>query len=147
MPKVTSIATDKPVVRPVEPLASSTATAVMIGTLSLADVKRQWDEMTAAVQEGRTYLGACLLEGKPVSFLGKTLTMAFSEACTYQKECLEETEAMRLVADVFSKILGREIVVSFVIEQGVERDPSGALQSALDSFQGEVINEWHNEDK
>ncbi len=133
---------------PAAPAAAvSAATAVLAKALSMEEVCSQWHDMTSSVQESRTYLGACLLEGKPVSVKGQALTIAFPESCAYQKECLEETEAGRIVAEAFSKILGRDIAVTFVIEKGVARDPSGALQSALEEFDGEVVNEWHNEGK
>jgi DNA polymerase-3 subunit gamma/tau len=131
---------------PLASLASPVATATLPAAFSLEEIKTRWDEMTAAVQEKKTYLGSCLLEGMPVLVSGQTLTIAFPPACEYQKECLEELESMKLVAGAFSDLLGQEVKVAFTVSDGkISRDHSQALQSALDSFQGEVINEWHNE--
>jgi hypothetical protein len=131
---------------PAAGLASATATAILPAAFSLEAVKARWDEMTAAVGEKKPYLGTCLLEGAPVAVEGQTLTIAFPMACEYQKECLEELEAMKLVAGAFSDIMGQDIRLAFTVMDGkITRDNSATLQNALDSFQGEVINEWHNE--
>ena len=123
-----------------------TTTATTPSTFSLEDVKVRWDAMTAAVQDKKTYLGSCLLEGAPVSVTGHTLTIAFPKSCEYQKESLEELESMKIVTGCFAAVLGQDLKVVFTVMDGkVTRDNSEALQDALDSFQGEVINEWHNE--
>ena len=127
-------------------LPSATATAVLPAAFSLSAVKARWDEMTAAVQDKKTYLGSCLLEGSPVLVSGQTLTIAFPKSCEFQKESLEEMESMKAVTGAFSAILGQDVKVVYSIMDGkVTRDNSAALQNALDSFQGEVVNEWHNE--
>ena len=131
---------------PTAALVSTTATAILPAAFTLEEVKTRWDDMTSAVGEQKPYLGTCLLEGRPVSVVGHTLTIAFPMTCEYQKECLEELESMKLVAGIFAGILGQDLRIVFTVMDGkVTRDNSATLQSALDSFQGEVINEWHNE--
>jgi DNA polymerase-3 subunit gamma/tau len=152
-PLPVSAPTPKVVNVPVKPASSvptssvaPVATAVLPSVFSLLQVKQRWDEMTAAVQDKKTYLGSCLLEGAPVSVSGRTLTIAFPKSCEYQKESLEEIESMKLVTSAFAAVMGQEVKVVFTVMDGaVTRDNSEALQNALDSFQGEVINEWHNE--
>ena len=118
----------------------------MPAAFTLEEVKTRWDDMTSAVGEQKPYLGTCLLEGRPVSVVGHTLTIAFPMTCEYHKESLEELESMKLVAGIFAGILGQDLRIVFTVMDGkVTRDNSATLQSALDSFQGEVINEWHNE--
>jgi len=130
---------------PAASINSTTATATLPAIFTLEEIKARWDEMTAAVGETKPYLGTCLLEGAPVSMEGQTLTIAFPMTCEYQKECLEELESMKLVAGSFAGILGQELKIVLTVMDGkITRDNSATLQSALDSFQGEVINEWHN---
>ncbi|MFH0754168.1 MAG: hypothetical protein V2A70_06355 [Candidatus Omnitrophota bacterium] len=147
----------KPVQRPVStpkpaPVAPTTASVSPVpatpppsGGLGLAHVKRVWSQMTAAVQAQKTYLGTYLLEGAPVAVNGQTLTVAFPDEYLYHKECLEETAAIKLVSDVFSGILGQSVQLSFVLMNAISQDKSAQLQQALDAFDGEVVNEWHNE--
>ncbi len=122
-----------------------TATAVSTEILALAHVKRVWSEMTAAVQAQKTYLGTYLLEGAPVAVNGQTLTVAFPMEFLYHKECLEEPAAIKLISEIFSNILGQSVMLSFALMDSIPQEKSAQLQHALDAFEGEVVNEWHNE--
>ena len=141
-----------PVVPPPQrPSSGSSAAVSSVNTVtganagfSLADVKQRWDEMTAAVQAKKTYLGTYLLEGSPVSVDGNKLTVAFPGQFLYHKECLEEPAALMFVNDVFSLVWGQDVAVNFTIMEGVVREEASALKEALDMVQGEVVNEWHN---
>jgi DNA polymerase-3 subunit gamma/tau len=136
----------KPVSLAVKPTVQATPAVRVTSVFSLTQIKERWDEMTAAVQEKKPSLGSCLLEGMPVSVVGKTLTVAFPRACAYQKESLEEIESIKIVEDAFAGVLGQELKVVLTVADGMAvRENSEELQKALDSFQGEVINEWHNE--
>jgi DNA polymerase-3 subunit gamma/tau len=132
---------------PTAPKASVTPTntAAVPAKFSLASVKNLWSEMTAAVQAEKTYLGTYLLEGAPVAVNGQTLTVAFTPDFVYHKECLEETAAMKLVAEVFSKLLGHDILLNFTVMDNIPQEKSAHLQHALEAFEGEVVNEWHTQ--
>ncbi len=146
---VSSVPPAPPVIRPAAPSAQSSnaaATAVLGSSSTLAEIKHQWNSMTAAVQAKKPYLGACLLEGYPAAVVDNKITIAFPEACSYHKDCLEEVESMKIIGEVFSNVLGHEVSLSYIIVQVIERDKNGALEDALDEFQGELVNEWHSDD-
>ncbi len=135
--------------RPAAPSAKDrtvTATAVLGKSSTLLEIKHQWNSMTSAVQAKKPYLAACLLDGYPTDVTGNKITIAFPESSSYQKDSLEDIEAVKIIGDVFEEVLGHDVSLAYIIAKTVERDKNGALDDALEAFQGELVNEWHSDD-
>jgi len=65
----------------------------------------------------------------------------------FHKECLDTVENLKLIAGIFSGILGCAITVDFAVTDEVVRDEAADVRGAINMFQGEVVNEWHSEEE
>jgi DNA polymerase-3 subunit gamma/tau len=115
-------------------------------SISLADLKQRWNELTFAVSQKRMSTGTYLQEGFPSTLENGKLVIAFSREHKFHKECLGTVENLNLIAEVFAGILGERFFVELVVVDNAVRDGSAEVKDALEMFRGEVVNEWHSED-
>ncbi len=114
--------------------------------LTLDDIRRDWASLTFAVSQKKMSVGTNLKEGVPLRMQGEKLTIAFAPGDEFFKEVLETKEHLKLMEDVFSSELKMPLEIELAIEPFSENlKPVEGLNDALSIFQGEVVNEWHND--
>ncbi len=126
-----------------EPLKDSIIEAPIV---NLEHIKHAWNALTYAVSREKMSAATYLQEGVPVELKDSTLIIGFPETALFQKETLEDSQNVTLVQEVFSTKLNKSIVVRYqIIDDYVRPDEDAVVQSALDTFNGEVVNRWHQE--
>ena len=116
------------------------------GVIDIAKIKRMWDALTPAVSREKMSTATYLQEGSAYQFSGNTLTIAFPSMCNFQKETLEDAAHCKLVERVFSEKLENSIVVKYTIaEQCEPGEEAENIKNALATFQGAVVNRWHDD--
>jgi len=112
------------------------------------------------IRQEKIYIASCLSEGKLVSFKEDVLKLGFLKNNTFHKESLEKTENKKMIEDHFSKVLGSNTRIEFVIVSGsseseenknpeetdkVERSPlkkalaDPIIKTAIDMFDGNIM--------
>jgi DNA polymerase-3 subunit gamma/tau len=114
----------------------------------LEDIRREWHALTFAVSKKKISVGTYLQEGVPFRVEGPKVTVAFSPADHFHKECLDRPDALKLISAVFSEHLKMDVQVALTTAEVPDGDQDPALvQDAVKLFEGEVVNEWHSETK
>ena len=114
--------------------------------LNLAVVKEVWNVVTHTISRQKMSVATYLQEGSPYHVKDSKLTISFPQEATFHKESLEQKENLNLIEKVFSEKLNRRIKIEFKIvddHQPQEHEP--LIKKALETFQGEVVNKWHND--
>ncbi|MGE0267481.1 MAG: DNA polymerase III subunit gamma/tau [Candidatus Omnitrophota bacterium] len=139
---------------PDEPAAAEEALTepapAVLNTLSpekdLDHIQKVWDILTSAVSKEKMSVATYLQEGMPSRISGDVLFIGFPPHCGFQKEVLEGKDNTLLIERIFSDRLKAKVVVRFeFIEVIKEAAVDPKVQSALDAFNGKVVNRWHNE--
>lgn len=112
----------------------------------LDHIQKVWDILTSAVSKEKMSVATYLQEGMPSRIKGDCLYIGFPPHCGFQKEVLEGKENTLLIERIFSDRLKAKVVIRFeFIEEVKEAAVDPKVQSALDAFNGKVVNRWHNE--
>ncbi len=115
--------------------------------LDLNKVKRLWNAVTHAVSRQKMSAATYLQEGSPYEVKGNTIVIAFSSDHVFQKESLEDKNILRMVEKIFAQNLKSDVTIEYKIvedyKSSTEEEP--LVKSALETFKGKVINQWHNE--
>jgi DNA polymerase-3 subunit gamma/tau len=118
------------------------------GEIDIDKIKRCWDSLTSAVSREKISVATFLQEGAPLEFDKDMLTIGFPKSASFQKEILEGSANLKTVSTIFSKALKMEIGVKYKIVDDYEpQAEDDAVQEVLNTFQGTVVNRWHNEEK
>jgi len=88
-----------------------------------------------------------LQDGYPLEISGDRLRIAFSTDHAFHKECLDTTENLKLISSIFAGILGSNLLIELIIEDSTVRGAAPVVEDALGIFKGEVVNEWHSDEK
>jgi DNA polymerase-3 subunit gamma/tau len=114
--------------------------------IKLEDVKREWHALTFAVSKKKISVGTYLQEGVPFKVEGNRVTVAFSPADHFHKECLDRPDALNLISEAFSEHFKVDVHVGLTTAEVVDsNDDPAHVQEAIKLFEGEVVNEWHSE--
>lgn len=114
--------------------------------LNLERLNEIWENLTYAVSREKMSVATYLQEGRPHEFNNDRLTIAFPVNCSFNKECLESPENIKIVERIFESNLKCRLSVKYVLVkdlQPAKEDPS--IKIALDTFGGEVVEKWHEE--
>ncbi|MBF0485040.1 MAG: DNA polymerase III subunit gamma/tau [Candidatus Omnitrophica bacterium] len=125
---------------------AGTATALADRPLAIESIKRDWNALTHAVSQEKISTGTFLQEGCPLRLEGQKLVIAFSTEHAFYKECLSKPDALNLIAVTFSKILNTPLIVELETVENAVREETDQVSDARGIFNGEVVNEWHNEE-
>lgn len=82
-------------------------------TFDREDFKLTWDEVCKKIKDIKTPVGLYLSEGIPLSLKKDTLTVGFYPGFSFHKEGLEDNKSKKLVEEIFSKSLNKNIKVKF----------------------------------
>jgi len=117
--------------------------------VDLERLRKSWDALTYGVSRIKMSIATYLQEGVPVDFKNGMLTIGFTPALEFHKETLEHKENVLLVEKIFGEKLRAKIRVQYALvdkmdaPQQVPDEP--LIRSALETFQGKVVSQWHNE--
>jgi len=119
-------------------------------SLDVEKVKGAWDALTHAVSRKKISVATYLQEGLPCAVRmnsGKlTLVVGFPPEATFHKESIDTAGNKRLVEQIFSEKLKTRITIEYkIIKEGVNSEEEPVVKAALETFQGKVVSEWHNE--
>jgi len=115
--------------------------------LSLAEIKRRWEDLLNDLRKGRKVsLGARLVDAVPVAFEGDTLTLSFAKKHEFHyTELSKDEKHLKAVSDALARVFGREIAIKCQLEsdEGRTRPTSHPkrVQEALTAFPGSEVEE------
>jgi DNA polymerase-3 subunit gamma/tau len=116
--------------------------------LNLEDIRREWHALTFAVSKKKISVGTYLQEGVPFKIAGAKLTVAFNPVHHFHKECLDRPDVLKMISATFSEHLKVDVQVDLTTAEVADADGDPALvRDAVKLFEGEVVNEWHSENK
>ncbi|MBN1870757.1 MAG: DNA polymerase III subunit gamma/tau [Candidatus Omnitrophica bacterium] len=114
--------------------------------LDLHKVKKVWDALTHGISRERMSIATYLQSGVPYDLTGARLTIAFPMECKFQKETLEDAHNVEFVQRVFSELLKAPVVVKYlIVENCAPQEETENVKGVLETFQGKVVNRWHDE--
>lgn len=122
------------------------STVAVEDDISIDDIRSAWNSLTYEVSQHKMSLATYLQDGNPYSFKDGKLVIGFASDHAFNKESLEHKDNLRIVMDVFSQKLRRQVVIQLkIIEEytGPTIDPK--VDKALNMFKGKVVNQWHND--
>ncbi len=123
-----------------DPLATANETI-----LNLEKVKSLWNAIGHALSREKMSLATYLQEGNPSEVNGNKITIGFSQDHVFQKESLEEKNALRLIERIFAEKLATAVRVELkIVENYQPAEEEPLVKQALETFKGKVINKWHN---
>ncbi len=114
--------------------------------IDLERIRRSWDAITYAISRVKMSVATFLQEGHPYEFNGNQLIIGFPNHLAFHKESLEDKATQALVEKIFSEKLRTKIIIGYkIIAETKPPDEEPFIQTALEKFQGKVVNKWHNE--
>jgi DNA polymerase-3 subunit gamma/tau len=114
--------------------------------VNITTIRQVWNALTYEVSRQKMSLATYLQEGNPYAYKDGKLVIAFTPDFSFQKESLEHKDNQRMVEDIFSQKLRKQISLQFILmdaHAGQAVDP--AVDKALNVFKGKVVNQWHSE--
>lgn len=113
---------------------------------NLDKIRRMWDSLTHAVSREKMSVATFLQEGLPINFTDEELVIGFPAHASFQMESLERAENKRLIQKAFEEKLKIPVKLRFAVsEQHPPAQEDHSIQAALETFEGKVINRWHND--
>lgn len=114
--------------------------------LSLEKIRSVWNALTHAVSREKMSLASYLQEGVPIEYKEKKLTVGFLEKFRFHKESLESQANLKIVETILTQKLHTPIHIRYlIVTETKPLDEENNVKSALNTFNGEVVNRWHNE--
>lgn len=114
---------------------------------SLASMVRDWNTLTHNVCQHSMSVGTYLLEGHPVKFDGRKLTIGFSPENEFHKEFLDQPANLKVLRESVLQTFALDVVIDLAItEENDTYQAAAAVNDALAIFGGEVVNEWDSND-
>ncbi len=116
--------------------------------LDLHKIKKAWDALTHGVSCERMSIATYLQSGVPYELIDKVLTIGFPPECHFQKESLEDPHSIEFVERIFSEKLKTPVFVKYVLAEDYEpQEEKENVKEVLDTFKGEVVSRWHEDEK
>jgi DNA polymerase III subunit gamma/tau len=128
------------------PDSGSNDRSVTPGALNFAELVKMWDQLTYEVSRQKMSVATYLQAATPSGVDGNKIVIAFPTSASFHKESLEEVWNIKFVQDIFSQVLKQPVCVKYILADHVAKmktDPE--VDSALNTFNGEVVNLWHQE--
>jgi len=112
------------------------------------------------IRQEKIYIASCLEEGQLIDFKGSIITLGFHKENIFHKESLEKQQNRDLIENNFSKVLGSQVRVEFIIIEDGKQSAGAAkaekpaqarqnslkralsdpiIKSALDIFDGNIM--------
>lgn len=114
--------------------------------LTLEKIRSVWNAMTHAVSREKMSLASYLQEGVPIEYKEGKLTVGFLEKFRFHKESLESQANLKMVETIFTQKLHKPTHLRYlIVAETKPLDEDNNVKSALNTFNGEVVNRWHNE--
>ncbi len=128
------------------PVEENIAPAFNAGSVTFADISKNWNALTHEISQRKMSLGSYLLEGGVIDLKDGKIIIGFTKEHAFAKEMLETQANITLMQQVFSERLGVLVgVVLKIVDAIPDRGTAQDVQKALETFGGEVIKEWHND--
>ena len=140
-------AINKPVVS--KPVASEPVVQALTladGAIDFNTIVTHWNALTHEVSQQKMSLGSYLLEGGAYTFDKGKLIIGFPKGHEFAKEMLEGKDNVALIEKIFTQKLASPIQIELrIVADLPNKLPEQDVKQALDTFGGEVVQEWHNE--
>lgn len=118
----------------------------MQANLTLEKIRSVWNALTHAVSREKMSLASYLQEGVPIEYKEGKLTVGFLEKFRFHKESLESQANIKMIETIFTQKLHTPTHVRYlIVTETKPLDEDNNVKSALSTFNGEVVNRWHNE--
>lgn len=113
---------------------------------SLIQVKSAWNKITFSASRRKITIGTYLQVGYPMAIDKGRLVIGFSKSHAFHKDCLNSPEAIGHIMGALEEVLGKSCAVDLrIVDEIIDREPTSAIEEALEVFGGEIVNEWHND--
>ncbi len=130
-------------VAPVEPAKPQSTGPLKV---SFVQLLTNWNAFTHNISQRKMSLASYLLEGGLVGLTEGKLTIGFLKGHEFAKEMLESQENRSIIEDVFLNMYGSSIAVEMrIVAELPDKKQEQTVEKALETFGGEVIQEWHND--
>ncbi len=117
-----------------------------VKNLDIDKIRQIWDTLTHAVSKEKMSVATYLQEGIPSTLEGTKLTISFPPESSFNKNALEDQNHKRLIERVLSEKLNAAMVINLTIGDKLKSpEEDDVVKNALNTFQGKVVNRWHNE--
>lgn len=115
--------------------------------LTIELVKQFWNAITHAVSRERMSTATFLQEGSPIEIKDNNrIIIGFPAEALFHKESIEDKDNMGLITKIFRDKLKNPVSIDLKIIQDYKpQEETPVLKAALETFNGKVVNEWHNE--
>ncbi len=132
-----------------EPAAAGAdeATPEEAGVVTLAEIKRRWEDLLSDLRKGRKVsLGAILVEAAPIALDGDRLTLMFSKKHEFHYEKLsKDTRLLEAVSEALTRVFGQRLTIKCELGPDDGRARSGShpkrVQDALTTFPGSEVED------
>ena len=128
------------------PLGGEALSKTSDGAVTLAGIHAQWGVLVRAVELKKKSVGIFFKEGKPLAFEDGLLTVGFHPKNKFHREMLESQSHRKLLEDILSEVLQREIHLAFETLKAEEVPPQEnppahdpIVKLSLDVFDGNVV--------
>jgi len=133
----------------------------------IAVLEAKWKEVVSYLQKTRAALASHFSFGRPFFSQGNLVTIAFAPQDSFHKESVEVAKNLKLIEEVISKFISKEVRIKFLIDNSIE-STSGQLTekdkeakkkskevkkdaNEEDSFLNEILDtfdaRFHNDDE
>lgn len=85
-------------------------------TLTLEKISNEWQNILQKIKLKKIRLYALILEGELMSFENEMLTIGYKEEYSFHREAINTPQNKKIIEEVISKHLNREVVVKFIIK-------------------------------
>jgi DNA polymerase-3 subunit gamma/tau len=91
-------------------------------------VKLKWQQLLAGMQRVRAALSSHLSYAQPVSSSVNVLKIAFLKKDYFHKEIVEESKKSKVIEEMFSKFINKDIRIKFIFQDSVSSDSQMKLE-------------------
>jgi DNA polymerase-3 subunit gamma/tau len=128
-------------------VAGTEAAPEEAGAVTLAEIKRRWEDLLSDLRKGRKVsLGAILVEATPIALDGDALTLSFSKKHEFHYEKLSrDARLLEAVSEALMRVFGRRLSIKCELGPDESRTRSAShpkrVQDALTTFPGSEVED------
>lgn len=149
-PKATVSSPAAPKSAPQSPAGQNEAPAIqsaVAGSVTLDSIIQQWNAITHDISKRKMSVATFLQDGMPYAYKDGRLIIGFAKEHAFHAQSLSSKDSTALVEKALSDRFGGFIGVQFkeIAAVAEAKQEAPVIKSALDTFGGTVVKEWHNE--
>jgi DNA polymerase-3 subunit gamma/tau len=119
------------------------------GGVTLEEIKDKWPEILENIRQRKKSTHAFLLEGRPESLAGDTLTLVFRKGFSFHRDKVEQAENRGTIQEVLAELTGCRLALRSLLEDeaglepqaepGAEQERQALIKRTLDIFGPELV--------